>query len=46
MPSWIALEKEKLISLKPFLNTFISCYVSAGEHEILLEFAPRSNKLG
>ena len=45
-PGWIAIEKDKPIPLKPFLNTFISCYVSAGEHEIMLDFAPRSYRLG
>jgi len=45
-PGWIAVEKDKTIPLKPFLNTFISCYVPAGEHEIRLEFAPQSFGLG
>lgn len=45
-PGWIAVENDKPIPLKPFLNTFISCHVPAGEHEIRLEFAPQSFRLG
>jgi hypothetical protein len=45
-PGWIAVEKDKPIPLKPFLNTFISCHLPAGEHEIRLEFAPQSFGLG
>jgi hypothetical protein len=45
-PGWIATEYKKPISLQPFLNTFISCHVPAGEHEIMLDFAPQSFRLG
>jgi hypothetical protein len=45
-PGWIATEHEKYIPLQPFLNTFISCHVPAGEHEITLDFAPQSFRLG
>ena len=45
-PGWVAKENDRAIPLKPFLNTFISCQVSEGEHEIKLEFAPRSFRLG
>jgi len=45
-PGWIAKENDKSIPLKPFLNTFISCHVSAGEHEVMLNFAPNSFRLG
>jgi len=45
-PGWIAIEHGKPIPLQPFLNTFISCNVPAGEHEIMLDFAPQSFGLG
>lgn len=45
-PGWIAKEKDKTIPVKPFMNTFISFQIPAGEHEIRLEFAPRSFRLG
>jgi hypothetical protein len=45
-PGWIAVENDKPIPLKPFLNTFISCHVPAGEHEVMLDFAPNSFRLG
>jgi len=45
-PGWVAKENDRAIPLKPFLNTFISCHVPAGEHEIRLEFAPQSFRLG
>ena len=45
-PGWIAKEKDKIIPVKLFMNTFISFQVPAGEHEIRLEFAPRSFRLG
>ena len=45
-PGWIAKEKDKVVPVKPFMNTFISFQVPAGEHEIRLEFAPRSFRLG
>ena len=45
-PGWIAVENDKPIPLKSFLNTFISCHVPSGEHEIRLEFAPQSFRLG
>lgn len=45
-PGWIAIEDNKPIPLKPFLSTFISCHVPEGEHEIRLEFAPRSFRIG
>jgi hypothetical protein len=45
-PGWTAVENDKPISLTPYLNTFISCRVPAGEHEIRLEFAPQSFRLG
>jgi hypothetical protein len=45
-PGWIATEDKKPISLQPFLNTFISCRVPAGEHVIMLDFAPQSFRLG
>jgi len=45
-PGWIAIEHGKPIPLQPFLNTFISCNVPAGEHEIMLDFAPQSFSLG
>ena len=45
-PGWIAVENGKPIPLKSFLNTFISCHVPSGEHEIRIEFAPQSFGLG
>ena len=45
-PGWIAIENDKPIPLKPYLNTFISWHVPSGEHEIRLEFAPQSFRLG
>jgi len=45
-PGWIAIEHEKPIPLQPFLDAFISCHVPAGEHEIMLDFAPKSFRLG
>jgi uncharacterized membrane protein YfhO len=45
-PGWTAVENDQPISLIPYLNTFISCRVPAGEHEIRLEFAPQSFRLG
>jgi len=40
------VENDKPIPLKPFLNTFISCHIPAGEHEVMLDFAPNSFRLG
>jgi hypothetical protein len=45
-PGWVAKEKDKTIPVKPFMKTFISIHVPAGEHAITLEFAPRSFRLG
>lgn len=45
-PGWMASEQKKAISLTPFLDTFISFYVPAGQHEVLLDFAPKSFYLG
>jgi len=45
-PGWIAIEHEKTIPLQPFLDTFISCHVPAGEHKIMLDFAPQSLSFG
>ena len=45
-PGWIATENDKSIPLKPFMNTFISCKIPPGKHEIILEFAPQSFHLG
>jgi len=45
-PGWIAKEKDKTIPVKPFMDTFISFQIPEGEHQIRLEFAPRSFRLG
>lgn len=45
-PGWIATEQNNPIALQPFLNTFISFYVPAGEHHVTLDFAPKTFRLG
>jgi hypothetical protein len=45
-PGWNATERNRPIALQPFLDTFISFYVPAGEHNISLKFCPRSFYLG
>jgi len=45
-PGWIATGHDASINLRPFLNEFISFEISEGEHDIKLDFVPRSFILG
>ncbi|MFC1862355.1 hypothetical protein ACFL1Z_00195 [Thermodesulfobacteriota bacterium] len=43
---WVAVEKNEEIQLEPFLDTFISFNLPAGEHNIILDFKPQSLRIG
>jgi hypothetical protein len=45
-PGWVASEKSDKLYLKPFLDTFISFNVKSGEHDIMLDFKPKSLRTG
>ncbi|MDF1591110.1 MAG: hypothetical protein P1P89_06295 [Desulfobacterales bacterium] len=45
-PGWNALIGENALTIEPFLNTFISIKIPPGNYEILLDFFPKSLRIG